>query len=142
MSSKIPTVRQIARISIIPQLLIIGLFFLIYYQFDKSKIYNFWSNYLSDNSQVLRRTIAKEHTKSMTKVKEEEFNEAITPFENSYQYFKTNDWIDKYRFLTLLSSAKMSYKEMALNNIVFCYGQIGNGKMSKEYYQKKHLMNF
>jgi hypothetical protein len=25
---------------------------------------------------------------------------------------------------------------MALNNIAFCYGQLGNGNLSKEYYQK------
>jgi hypothetical protein len=30
----------------------------------------------------------------------------------------------------------MSYKEMALNNIAFCYGQLGKGKLSKEYYEK------
>ena len=30
----------------------------------------------------------------------------------------------------------MSYKEMALNNIGFCYSQIGQGKVSKEYYER------
>ncbi|GLR16159.1 tetratricopeptide repeat protein [Portibacter lacus] len=136
MSSKIPTVRQIAWISIIPQLLVMGLIFLIWYQFDKSNFIIFGAITYLIISQLLRRTIARAHRKGMIKVKKEEFNEAIPHFENSYQYFKKNDWIDKYRFLTLLSSGKMSYKEMALNNIAFCYGQIGNGKLSKEYYQK------
>ncbi len=72
----------------------------------------------------------------MVKVKQEQFEEAILNFERSYEFFKENDWLDKYRFLTLLSSGKMSYKEMALNNIAFCYGQIGNGKLSKEYFQR------
>ena len=28
----------------------------------------------------------------------------------------------------------MTYQEMSLANIAFCYGQNGNGKKSKEYY--------
>ena len=33
-----------------------------------------------------------------------------------------------------LSSSKMSYKEMALVNIAFCYGQLGEGEKAREYY--------
>lgn len=39
----------------------------------------------------------------------------------------------------MLSSSKMSYREMALANIGFCYGQIGNGEQSKVYYEKTLL---
>ena len=38
--------------------------------------------------------------------------------------------------ITLFSASKMSYREMDLNNIAFCYSQIGNGTKSKEYYEK------
>ena len=136
MSSKIPTVRSIAWISIVPQLIVMGLIILGWYQFDKSNfiLYGVLTYLLV--SQILRRNISKEHRKGMVKVKQEIFSEAIPNFKLSYEYFKQNDWIDKYRFLTLLSSGRMSYKEMALNNIAFCYGQIGNGKLSKEYYQR------
>ena len=30
----------------------------------------------------------------------------------------------------------MNYREMALCNIAFCYGQIGNGTKAIEFYQK------
>jgi Tfp pilus assembly protein PilF len=30
----------------------------------------------------------------------------------------------------------MWYREMALNNIAFCYGQIGDGANAKKYYLK------
>ncbi len=136
MSSKIPTVRQIAWISIIPQLIVMGLIMLVWYQFEKSNFVLYGAITYLLISQVLRRTISREHRKGMVKVKQEQFDLAIPYFKRSYEFFKENDWIDKYRFLTLLSSGKMSYKEMALNNIAFCYGQIGNGNLSKEYYER------
>ena len=109
---------------------------LIWHQFSQSNFILYGAITYLLISQILRRTISKEHRKGMVKVRLEKFEEAIPHFEKSYEYFKRNDWIDKYRFLTLLSSGKMSYKEMALNNIAFCYGQIGNGKLSKEFYQR------
>lgn len=84
----------------------------------------------------LRYSIPHHHRKGMNHVRNQKFNEAISEFENSYAYFSKNEWIDKYRFITVLNSNKMSYKEMALNNIAFCYGQIGDGAKAKEWYQK------
>lgn len=136
MSSKIPTVRQIAWISIVPQLLVMGIIMLIWYQYNKSDFLLYGAVTYLVISQLLRRIVAKDHRKGMSKVKLEKFEDAIPHFEKSYEFFKTNDWVDKYRFLTLLSSGRMTYKEMALNNIAFCYGQIGDGKLSKEYYER------
>ncbi len=84
----------------------------------------------------LRNLIPKDHRNGMRKVKNGNFKKAISDFNNSYGFFEKNNWIDKYRFLTLLSSSRMSYKEMALNNIAFCYSQIGNGIKSKEFYER------
>ena len=36
----------------------------------------------------------------------------------------------------LLSSSRITYKEMALNNIAFCYGQIWHCDKSREYYER------
>ena len=54
----------------------------------------------------------------------------------SYGFFNKKQWIDKYRFIILLSASRISYKEMALLNIAFCYGQLGDGKRSREFYEK------
>ncbi|MCZ4408797.1 hypothetical protein O3Q51_08260 [Cryomorphaceae bacterium 1068] len=136
MSSTVPTFRQVAWISLFPHLLVMGIFMLIWYQFDTSAFILYGAATYLILSQFLRQTIAKEHRKGMASVKREDFKNAIPHFEQSYAFFKKYDWVDKYRFLTLLSSGKISYKEMALNNIAFCYGQMGNGKASKEYYER------
>ena len=136
MSSEIPVIKQTAWISIFPHLLVMGLIIFIWYQFTKSHFVIYGSITYLALSQLLRRIIAKEHKKGIAKVKREHFEEAISDFKNSYEFFNTYEWIDKYRYFILLSSTKMSYKEMALNNIAFCYGQIGNGELAKEYYEK------
>lgn len=136
MSSKTPTVRQTAWISLIPQLFFMGLVILIWYYFNPEKAILYGALTYLIISFTLRNLIPKDHRNGMKKVKAEKFNEAITDFEKSYDFFKQNNWIDKYRFLTLLSSSRMSYKEMALNNIAFCYGQIGNGKKAIEFYER------
>jgi tetratricopeptide (TPR) repeat protein len=70
----------------------------------------------------------------MKNVHKGNFSEAISNFEKSYEFFKKYHWLDKFRYLFLLSSSKISYKEMALCNIAFCYGQIGNGEKLEHYY--------
>ena len=72
----------------------------------------------------------------MRLVKQHRFADALACFEKSVDYFSKNKWVDKYRFLTLLSSSKVTYKEMGLCNIAFCYSQIGRGREAKEYYEQ------
>ena len=116
--------------------MVMGIIMLIWFQFNKTEFVTYGALTYLIISQSLRRTITREHRKGMDKIKLEDFENAIPHFENSYEFFKRHHWLDKYRYLTLLSSGKMTYKEMALNNIAFCYGQMGNGEVSKEYYER------
>lgn len=83
-----------------------------------------------------RKVFAKHHRRGIKLYKDKRFREAIHEFEQSYQYFKQYNFIDKYRTVILFSTSKISYTEMALCNIAYCYSQIGEGKKSKEIYQK------
>lgn len=132
--NKVPTVRQINWLSIIPHLIIIGIIIFLWNIFYSKEAIFFGSITYLIISYVLRTQIPKNHRKGMKLVKSEKFKTAIPYFEKSYTFFKDNNWIDKYRFITLLSSSQMTYQEMALVNIAFCYGQIGNGEKAKEYY--------
>lgn len=134
MSSKVPIVKEINWFSIIPHLLVIGIII-----FTWNLYYPNYSTLLGCLTYIiisytLRTQIPKPHTKGMKLVKSGDFEKAIPYFEKSYDFFQDNIWVDKYRFLTILSSSKMSYQEMSLVNIAFCYSQIGNGEKSKEFY--------
>jgi tetratricopeptide (TPR) repeat protein len=82
-----------------------------------------------------RLVIAKHHRRGIRLVRGQRYAEAIEHFEKSYAFFSRHLWIDR-RSITLLSAAAMSYREMALVNIAFCYSQIGRGAAAKDYYQR------
>ncbi|MEM7571703.1 MAG: hypothetical protein AAF433_02330 [Bacteroidota bacterium] len=113
-----------------------GLIMLIWYQFTETEFILYGALTYLVLSQLLKRLIPRAHRRGMASVKAEDYHNAITHFQNSYDFFNKNDWIDRYRYLTLLSSTKMSYREMALNNMAFCYGQIGDGQTAKAYYER------
>jgi len=136
MSSKTPTVRQVAWISLVPQLTFMGLLICGFFIFKSSEpVLHGTLTYLAI-SFGLRTFIPKDHRQGLSLVKEQRFSDAIAYFQKSYDFFSKNIWIDKYRFLTLLSSSRISYREMALCNIAFCYSQIGDGKTAIEYYTR------
>lgn len=85
-------------------------------------------------SIALRTFVPRNHRKGIEEIKREQYQEAIPYFEKSYAFFSRFPLLDKYRFLLLLSSSKMSYKQMALNNIAFCYSINGDRLKSMEYY--------
>jgi tetratricopeptide (TPR) repeat protein len=136
MSSKVPTIKQIAWISLIPQLGLLALLMAAYYYFEVEEFILYGAATYLVISYLLRTQIPKQHREGMFLVKRQDFAAAIPRFEKSFDYFTKNEWIDKYRYFILLSSSRASYKEMALINIAFCYSQIGDGDMAKKYYNK------
>ena len=136
MASSVPTVKQVAWISLIPQLTVMGLLIYVLYIFHSPEPFLYGALTYLGLSFFLRNFVAKDHRDGMRLVKQNNFEDAISKFEKSVTFFTKNNWLDKYRFLTLLSSSKMTYKEMGLCNIAFCYSQTNNGEKAKEYYEQ------
>jgi len=138
MASKVPIIKQIAWISIIPQILFIGILILIYSKLGLELLEAIFCSSLTYLviSFCLQNLLTKNFRQGIKLIKQQDFSNAIPFFEKSVNFFTKNRWVDKYRFITLLSSSKMSYKEMGLCNIAFCYSQTGNGTKAKEYYER------
>jgi tetratricopeptide (TPR) repeat protein len=136
MALKTPIVRRVSWISVIPQFLFMGILIFIYYTLELKEPILYGALTYLIISISLRNLIAKSHRQGMRFVKQQQFSNAIPFFEKSIDFFTNNKWVDKYRFITLLSSSRMSYKEMGLCNVAFCYSQIGNGLKAKEYYER------
>jgi len=81
-----------------------------------------------------RKLFLGDHRRGMQHIQQREFEEAIPDFKAGYSFFTRHSWLDRYRAITVLSPSAMSYREMALLNIAFAYGQLGEGAKSKEYY--------
>ena len=82
-----------------------------------------------------RRIVTAEHRKGIRLVKQGKFRKAIEHYERSHAFFTMHPWVDKYRSIVFMSCSAISYREMALVNMGFCYGQIGEAQKAKECYQ-------
>jgi len=87
-------------------------------------------------SNILERGIPRNHRKGVLLSKKGDYLHAIEEFQKSYDFFTKHSWIDKYRYITLLSSSRIPYTEMSLVNIAFCYAQTGERDLAKHYYKK------
>jgi tetratricopeptide (TPR) repeat protein len=136
MASSQPITRQVKLLPLIPQLLFMGLIILIFYLFQSSDplLYGLVTYLII--FIVIRNIIPLNHRNGIRLYKTREYQKAILEFEKSYSFFEKHSWIDRYRYIVLLSSSRISYLEMALINMAFCYSQIGNGLKSKELYEK------
>lgn len=84
----------------------------------------------------VREIVARHHRQGMRRVHAGDFAGAIPLFERSYEFFSRHLWLDRFRHLLLASSSSISYREMSLVNIAFCYGQIGDGTQCRAYYER------
>ena len=136
MASNVPTVRQISWGALLFQLALLGILIYVFELLDFgdaiiTSAIAYWALAFG-----LRNLFAKPHRQGMKLVKSQKFIEALPLFEKSVAYFSKNRWIDKYRFIMLLSSSRLTYREMGLCNIAFCYSQTGNGLKAKEVYSR------
>lgn len=85
---------------------------------------------------IVRYTIRWNYGRGVIFSRRQQFTEAIECFEKSYAFFNRYPRLDKLRWFLLFSLSKISYREMSLLNIAFCYGQSGNGQKAIEYYER------
>lgn len=135
--SRTPVVRQISWPAVLPQLaslagaVAIGVFVTR----TSNGVILGTAAYLT-YSLSSRMFIARAHRRGMRLCRRQEFAAAIQAFEESYDFFARNTWIDRFRAIVMMSASAISYREMALCNIAFCYSQLGDGQKAESYYRR------
>lgn len=87
-------------------------------------------------SVFLQRVVPRHHRMGFRFLLHKEYESASVAFQESWNFFSKNIWLDKYRSIFLLSASKMSYREMALINRSLCYWQSGNNERALESYKE------
>lgn len=85
-------------------------------------------------SVVLRTVLCRHHRAAIRHCRRLEYAEAIPDFRRSVEFFGRHPWLDRFRAITLLSAARMSYREMGWVSLGFCYGQVGDGANARLCY--------
>ena len=136
MSAKVPLVRPISWLAFLI-IIIVWISFMAIFAF----LFQFNGIYIGSIiffvlSISLQQIIPASHNKGMKAIKKNDFKTALEHFNNSVDFFTRYNWVDKYRAITLLSTAKMSYREMALCNMAFCYSQKNEAEKAKDLYEQ------
>lgn len=74
-------------------------------------------------------------------IKQSKFKDAIPVIQESIEFYDKRSWIDKYRFVLLISSSKKSIKETSICNLAYCYLQVGEVQKSKRIYEEVLINN-
>jgi tetratricopeptide (TPR) repeat protein len=136
MSLKLPAIKQTAWLSLIPHLLIISIFMILASIAGVGIPALIGVGGYIFLSVILKKTLARYHQRGMAYLKAREFEQALRKFQLSYDFFSRYRWVDKWRFIILLSSSRMCFQEMALLNMAYCYGQLGRKDKARELYNR------
>jgi hypothetical protein len=140
MTNKTPVVRQTSWLMVIPQLVVLLLCVAI-------SVALFWNRlglfavslggvlFLA-YSVISRGLLTRHHRRGMDKTRREEYPQAISEFEQSYDFFTKYPWVDQYRFVTMMAPAAMPFREMALINIAYCQRKMGDNRKAKATYER------
>ena len=82
-----------------------------------------------------RYLISRHHRRGVALSKRQHFEDAIPEFRKSLDFFDSHPWIDRFRYIVLLSTSAICYREMAMVSMAFCYAQIGDGVRAREHYE-------
>ncbi len=134
MSTRTPILRQISWLATIPQFAIMATAIALGSLLDPHGGVIWGACAYLFYSIGSRRLIARHQRRGIALIKQQRYAEAISEFQQSLAFFGRHPWIDRFRCVILMSSSAMSYCEMALVNIAWCYGQLGDGKRAREYY--------
>jgi tetratricopeptide (TPR) repeat protein len=86
--------------------------------------------------RVLRRIFAREHTLGIAAYRSRNFEEALSHFEKSYRVFSAHRTLDARRSLAFGVASQNSYRVIALGNMAYCFGQMGDRAKAIDLYEQ------
>ncbi len=130
MGNTIMVVRQRSWLLTIPQVAILFLLIVLGYVLFKQQ-WGWWSLAVGLYVFLIYRFIVRwafmgDFYRARRKLVRGEYEEALRLYEKVYEFFSKHPWLDRFRYLILLTPSKRMIRETALNNIVYCYFQLGD----------------
>jgi small-conductance mechanosensitive channel len=140
MSQRMPVVRQLQWMGLIPQFVAIAVVAVIVGVafpnagvpadiFIGALVYLLFC-------RVMRARFAREHKSGMRAYHAQKFQDAISHFEASYRFFSTHRWLDTSRSLLFGVASPNPYRVIALCNMAYCYSQTGEGQRAIKLYEQ------
>ena len=109
--------------SMIPHTVVLGSIIALFYWFGMPWPVFCGSLAFAFLSLVLKLTFTKDLRKGTDALNAKHYAEALPWLDRSAAFFQRYPWLDRYRYLLLLSSSALSYREMTLVNRALCIGR-------------------
>ncbi len=140
MPQPMPVIRQLHLPSLLPQAVVITVLTFIIHV---SAPHTHWSHavffaalmYLA-SCRILRATLTRHQIAGMIACRANRFDDAIRQFQASYEFFSTHRTLDSLRAWIFGVASANPYRIIALCNMAFCYGQMGNGHKAAALYEQ------
>jgi hypothetical protein len=124
------------RIALVPRLVLIVILSLALYQYDQRIffVYAFFI-YLIISYSIRFLLIPGSTFTGVSLMRQDRFEEAIPFIEKDINYYTERAWIDKFRFVLMISSSGRSFREISLCNMAYCLLQTGKVKECTALYE-------
>ncbi|MGH7979942.1 MAG: hypothetical protein ACREE6_11255, partial [Limisphaerales bacterium] len=86
--------------------------------------------------RVMRAKFVRDHRNGMRAYQARKFQDAISHFERSYQFFSAHRRLDTWRSLLFGVASANPYRVIALCNMAYCYTQAGDGHHAIKLYEQ------
>ena len=83
-----------------------------------------------------RELFFRHHRRGIRFLRANHWEAAIAEFEASLADLEKHPWKDRLRSILALSLSAMMYREMAILNLAFAFGQTGNREQARRYYEQ------
>lgn len=123
-------------IALVPRLVLLAILCFLLYPYDNQIffVYAFFL-YLAITYSIKYSMIPGSTFTGVKFLKKGQFEEALPFIEKDIEYYSSKPWIDKYRFLLMISSSALSFREMSLCNRAWCLLQTGRVKETIDQYE-------
>src|SRR5438552_17429496 len=140
MQQKMPVVRQVHWVQLIPQAVAIGAVALLIQVF-LPRLGFFRASFIAALAylvfcRVMRSWLTRDHILGMKAYQAQHFDEAILHFDNSYRFFSAHRKVDAWRSMLFGVASWNPYRTIALLNKAYCCGQTQRGQEAIELYER------
>ena len=86
--------------------------------------------------RVLRHLLVRDHTRGIRAYREGRFRDAIAHFDASHRFYSAHPRLDASRSIVFGVASRHSYGIIALGNMAYCHGQLGEVAEAAELYER------
>jgi len=76
------------------------------------------------------------HRAGMKLMQAGKYDEALVPLQHALEFYNEHPQLDRLRHVLLVSASAFSFREVALMNIAYCFGQMGDKEKMVKHYER------